>query len=831
MAVKDCIDKVNKAMGSGRLSKAQIAQILEEIEEEALKLDNLDYREAIREVGERFNKYLSHQAKEEKRRALLQLKAKQQTISKIENLMEQGLTMREAFIASIVGLRRDGVFGAMESTAGKQTARSSKNMSEFIKHLEAENVLSFFRDKDEAIQLQVLEAIEALNTPGADKPTGQIGKVAEIYHAHITRVREALRVAGVDTRELDGFAMSHSHDPSLIKIAGRDEWIANTHDKLNYQKIFGTENYSQEDVTQFLNSTYAALSSGVRISPGPSLDDAIAQTLKPRNMAERLGQSRVIHFKSTKDAFEYNKMFGRQTMQESLMFSLRSAGFYSALMDDWGPNPTANFDNIKKKLKQKYRDDIETIEDLEKGGFLQKVAGSDINALFANIDGTAFIAENPKSARFHANLRGWLAMSKLGQATISAISDTPIMANTLAQNGMAHADGYVRSFASAVGRLPKSERKHFASMVDTYQEVMVGSMANRLGLFDEQPGKMQEMLRLFYKANALEWWTNAHKEGMASALAENLANHRHLSYDQLGNRLGNQLSQFGIDEADWDAFRATEPQTVNGKVFMTSENAEAAGIDVDKWDTYFIETVNTGVLTPGARERAAQNWGFKPGSAIGELVRTAMLFKSFPITFNIKVLGPAIKQAKNGDVMYMLSTIIGMSAFGAVALSAKDVLKGRDPVAKFNNAKTSPELAFKYWTAIALQGGGLGIYGDFMFGQYNRFGGSLPQTLAGPVYGGMLSDIGRVYSDVWLTGTGGKELDKLGASVLGAAKNYIPGGNLPYIAPALNYLMIYQLQEALNPGYLKRMESRMQREQGVQFIKEPIDLRPSSVVD
>ena len=41
----------------------------------------------------------------------------------------------------------------------------------------------------------------------------------------------------------------------------------------------------------------------------------------------------------------------------------------------------------------------------------------------------------------------------------------------------------------------------------------------------------------------------------------------------------------------------------------------------------------------------------------------------------------------------------------------------------------------KVVTASMIQGGGMGIFGDFMFGEFNRYGQSFTKTLAGPGFG------------------------------------------------------------------------------------------------
>ena len=60
---------------------------------------------------------------------------------------------------------------------------------------------------------------------------------------------------------------------------------------------------------------------------------------------------------------------------------------------------------------------------------------------------------------------------------------------------------------------------------------------------------------------------------------------------------------------------------------------------------------------------------------------------------------------------------------GGLALQMKDIAAGREP---------RPMDDAKFFAAAFQQGGGLGIFGDFLFSDVNRFGGGITQTLSGP---------------------------------------------------------------------------------------------------
>ena len=51
--------------------------------------------------------------------------------------------------------------------------------------------------------------------------------------------------------------------------------------------------------------------------------------------------------------------------------------------------------------------------------------------------------------------------------------------------------------------------------------------------------------------------------------------------------------------------------------------------------------------------------------------------------------------------------------------------------------------------------------------------------------------------------------------------NNTPYANLFYTRAAADYLFLYSVQEALNPGALRRMERRIEKENGQTFLLSP----------
>jgi len=121
-------------------------------------------------------------------------------------------------------------------------------------------------------------------------------------------------------------------------------------------------------------------------------------------------------------------------------------------------------------------------------------------------------------------------------------------------------------------------------------------------------------------------------------------------------------------------------------------------------------------------------------------------------------------------------------------------------------------------TAAMLQGGALGIYGDFVLGTENRFGQDPITTLMGPGVG--------TAGDVLKTLIKIRDGDDPSANVVNLMKNNTPFINLFYTRMALDYLVFYRMQEYMNPGYLSRMESRVEEENKQNWWMRPSDHVP-----
>jgi hypothetical protein len=127
--------------------------------------------------------------------------------------------------------------------------------------------------------------------------------------------------------------------------------------------------------------------------------------------------------------------------------------------------------------------------------------------------------------------------------------------------------------------------------------------------------------------------------------------------------------------------------------------------------------------------------------------------------------------------------------------------------------------------AAMAQGGGLGIYGDFVFGDFNRFGRSVSSTLLGPTLG-QVDDIAELWGHLKGLAAGESEGKDIYPKLAKLVLNNTPYINLIYMRAALDYLFLNQLTEAMNPGYLKRMEKSVKEKNNQTFFIPPSTTMP-----
>lgn len=631
--------------------------------------------------------------------------------------------------------------------------------------------------------------------------------------------------------------------------SGLDSGTAQTRADASLQKMYGRITKRQRELSAqlvdakegFLLATYNGLVSGVHLKVSTGQPNGFKG---PRNLAKKVSAERVLHFKDGLAWNEYNKVYGTGSLREAFLGGMDRSGDSTGMMRRLGTNPEGNWNAALDELQMDLKNDPEGLRKFQqdRNGLLK--------TRFSEIDGTSRMAVNHVGARVASNLRAWQSMAKLGGAVISAVTDLPVAASEMRYQGK----GMLSSMGTLIGGMVKgkkpAEQREILSTLGVFFDSVRGEVVSKFSADDTLGGKMSRAQQLFFKLNGLTWWTDTMRSTAALMMSHHLAYNRTLGWDKMNPDLQRTLELFDIDAGKWDLLRSTPAKEADGREYMTTQGIDSipeedlAGYLTSKGRTvndaaigelreelrgslrsYITDRASYAVIEPDARTRAIMRRGTQPGTVAGELLRFVGQFKAFPVAVLQKSIGRELygrgykpsayganvgrelmqsMRSGNGEKLGVAQLMLWTTLFGYGAMALKDIVKGREP---------RPADDPKTWIAAMLQGGALGLYGDFLFGESNRMGGGLTQSLSGPTLG--LIDGGY---DLFARMRDGD--DAAAASFRFAIQN-TPFANLFYTRTAMDYLFLHSVQEALNPGALRRMERRIEKENAQQFLLRP----------
>lgn len=815
-------------------------------------------RERIARGGQDFEKTARDLAEQEvikkkiaKRNAALNLQRKLEIVDYVNRVWED---KPELGLQSVLVGSNRARQGSRQSVAAEQNSRVNYYTQSFLADVEETGFWKEFVSG--AYDDEIAQAMwDAGNGKDISKYSDVAKSVAPILEKWNEFSRGEANAAGAWVGKESGYIVRQSHDQKKIRKAARQVGGEFTNDEnINFQawrdyvlplldtnRTFGdTEGLSTD---KFLRSVYDGLYSGLHMAnTGGGASKSVPAGFA--SLAKRMSHDRILHFKDGKSWSQYNKTFGSGSLRESMLFGLERQARNTALMEKLGPNPQMTLDNIKAELEKT----------AAKKGAQGRVEFQNrmkaVENWMAELDGSVNIPANAMGASISANIRAIQSMAKLGGAVISSVSDLANIGGELRYQGKSYLSGYSAALDGLVAGKNINEKNQILGMLGVSMRGMAGNAVHRFSAQDDLSGTMSRAMRTFFKWNGLTWWTDSLRQGAAFAMSKNLADNVGRGFNKLNLDMQRVLGLFDIDGGMWDMMRKSSLYEADGDKFFTPEMARtipdddikgylseigkkptAANIrntrnEIErKFRNYFTDRVEYAVIEPDARVRTISKLGTQPGTPEGEFMRFIMQFKSFPTAMLLKPLSrelygrgieadsftKAIRQALkngNGEMMGIAQLFVQMTALGYLAMSAKDMLKGREPRDPLNQ---------KTWMAAATQGGGLGIYGDFLFGDMkNRFGGGALQTLAGPTFG-TGEDIINIIQKI-------RDGDDAAAETLNTIISNTPFANMFYTRMALDYLIIYRIKEAMNSGYLKRMERRIEKENSQEFMIKPSEI-------
>lgn len=511
-------------------------------------------------------------------------------------------------------------------------------------------------------------------------------------------------------------------------------------------------------------------------------------------LANRMSKERQLFFKDADSWLEANRLFGSNDLLTGIMNHTERTAKDISLLEMFGPNP----DRVYQQLKS------EALQSNVGQSWLYNRKLNFADALWMEVTGSRQTAGSGMLADGMAAVRQSMVFSRLGSALLSQLGDLPIF-HALATKSDLPGIRTITEIARTLNPANSGDRAA-ADLLEFGVSALHDDVMSRVMDTTNGKGISAKAAQFTMRAGGMNWWADRMSSGAKLLLARGLSDMSAQRFADLSPGNKALVKRSGITEAEWNQ-QIQGNQSImadyNGRDVLAPSLIKDQALREKVWGLIEREATfmalrpdeKTQALIKGTRER---------GTASSEIVNSMFLFRSFTAAM-IQKVAPRLLASLPGESrskwMYTAgSFMIASTLMAAMSTQLKEINKGRMP-----RDMEDP----RFWAQAFGQAWNLGVIGDLLWGENNRFGQNVTSTIAGPV-AGLLEDSYKVTFGNMQKAASGEDIDPL-ADAVKMTKNYATP-NLWYLRPALDQFLWWPLQEMANPGYLQRSQDRIERE-------------------
>jgi hypothetical protein len=633
----------------------------------------------------------------------------------------------------------------------------------------------------------------------------------------IEKLRTRFNAAGGDVGKLDYGYAPQPHDTARIRKAGAATWadkVLPLLDRKRYLRDDGSLMDDAEVRNMLLKAHETLATEGLnKTAPGEFQGSG--------NRANKGSDSRQIHFADGDAWVAYMDEFGKGSIYDAMMAHIGGLVRDTGLIERYGPDAAGNarlqLDLVKREDAPSKMDALRT----------------DPQTYWDMISGKVGTPKNETLANTFSMLRSLQVAAKLGGAVISSVTDLGTLAITTGYNRLP----YWRMIQD-IGSQASKDTRDFMSTHGMVAESVADSLNRWSGdnLGTNWSGKVaSSVLRL----SLLNHWTDGLRQGFTLSMNAGMARMAKKAWGALDEFDRSRLTRAGITEADWAVLQNVAPTNFKGRELLTPQAIKQSGhADADavaaKVFGFIHDESEFAVVNPDLETRARITFGgTQAGTGAGEIARTIMQFKSFPVAMITRHWNRMLEGGHGADggpmlanrTAYGMALLATLTGLGAVATQEKQILQGKDPI-----DMSKP----RFWMKALAQGGGFGIAGDlFLIDPASSATDSATtaiKNLAGPTIGTVADMVLKnVTENVWQAAEG--KTTHWEAELVNWAKAQTPGGNLWWMKPLVDHGFVNAMNESMSPGYLARQQQRAAKEWGQRYWWRPQDTTPQRAPD
>lgn len=591
----------------------------------------------------------------------------------------------------------------------------------------------------------------------------------------------------------------------------------------------------------------------------------------PGEAAKRSNLSRNMKFKGPDEWTTYQLRCGNPDIYANFMGEMGSAAKSIGLMEIYGPGG----ENTREVMHQSVGHQLAA----GSSGLKWQSAKKKFDVSRAVLNGSVDIPGNEIVANVMANTRNIFRSAILGGVITAQTGD-------FVNVGRANAIRFNRSASGIWGESMRHTIEFLRGIKSTDIQVKVlnsmhadieasvGGMIREIEKGDSR-GFTSNIVAKIYQLQGATWLNKRNRQAAAIGKAAWLGSEARKGWNEIEPTTRDMLQMHGFSEAEWELIRKGETIEADGRSYLAPEIAMTLSDDevsahiasqgrtatpaaIENWKVdvqnrlmgMYADEVGKALREPNARSKAFITGGTNPGTFAGEMTRCMWDVKSFAVSQLQQGVGmemhglstdPRAKVRKGSASHYLAianymgaMTVAGYASYVMSGLKAGVIRKGLidqdesedDKVLYYNLPIVDDRVLF----ASMLQGGALPIYGDFLFADADRYGGGFMQTLAGPMLG-KAEDVYKLWTSWKTMGDDSdperaeKERGAMANQVARMLKGVIPGSNLWYSRHMMDRYIWWNLQEAINPAALDRLEKAAERRGDEYIFTRPTDAR------
>ena len=686
--------------------------------------------------------------------------------------------------------------------------------------------------------------------------TGNVNakELAETWKKVAEHLRQRFNYFGGKILKRLDWGLPQMHDTLAVRSTPKETWIDFILPKLDIEKMVDEKTglpFTDRSIREALSEVYESISTEGMATFKPGVNR------KGKALHNRRLDHRFLAFKSADDWMEYQTRFGNADPYRTMLDHINSMSRDIATLKILGPNPDAidawATGMIKKQAaidaaneaKGLFKRKKTIIKDSQFKG-KQKVWRTEQDRTNAILENTKNLfayhkghLNKPVDGFFgntFAGLRQILTSAQLGGAAIMTLTDQHWMRHTAKFNGLKSHRANLNSLKFLAEGMKKDKKlSRLAVKLGLGAEMWsaVSAVQQRYLMDIDAPMFSKRISDAILRGSGLSHSTQSNKWAFGMMALGELAEEVKTPFAKLNKDLQKQLSKYGINAKEWDIIRTTklydagidDPSMAGkGLTFLRPDDIHARA-DLDNATREYLTTrlmtwlaneTNFAVPTASAKGRITLAGNAKPGTLKGEIINSGLMYKNFAITLGMTHLARGFQQVGlKGKAKYLVPMIIGGTIMGAFAYEIKQVAAGKKPT-------PLNKMGIRYWINAAIYGGGLGIFGDFLFADQNRYGGSMAKTMTGPVIS-FLDDLVRLTIGNTLELVSGEKTNA-GKELAAFVQRYTPGSNLWYTRLVVERIIFDTLEKLLNPNFdrdTRRNLRRLRKQTGQTYWWSP----------